>query len=178
MTKVYMGIDPGKKGGIAIRYQHRHDIKFWKMPKTDRETLLLIEKIHKKYKIMQCTVERAQAFPGNGVVAMFNYGQGFGFLIGIITALRIPLDLVRPMVWQKTIMQGIPKKGKKTKERALIAACNLFPQYFTNEHINLLESYEEYCEDDEYDGDFVLPKVHDGIVDAVLISEYTKRIFS
>lgn len=175
MTQVYMGIDPGKKGGIAIRYKHRHDIQYWQMPKLDKDIFLLIEKLNKKYSIIQCTIERAQAFPGNGVVAMFNYGQGFGFLIGLVTALRIPIDFVRPTIWQKNIMQGIPKKGKKTKERALIAACNLFPKHFASEHVNLLETYEEYCEDEDYDGDFKLPKVHDGIVDAVLISEYTKR---
>lgn len=172
-----MGIDPGKKGGIAIRFKYRHDIKFWKMPKFEKDTFLLIERLNKKYKILNCVIEKAQAFPGNGVVAMFNYGQGFGFLIGVVTALRIPIDFVRPTIWQKNIMQGVPKKGYKTKERAYIAACNLFPRHFlVDDHENILETYEEW-EDVELDEGYKAPKkTEDGIIDAILISEYTKRM--
>jgi hypothetical protein len=59
--------------------------------------------------------------------AMFNFGDGYGYLRGILAALRVELRLVRPQVWQKGI-PGIAGAVKGQRKRALKEhAARLFP---------------------------------------------------
>ena len=46
-------------------------------------------------------VEQVNAMPGQGVTSMFNFGQSFGVIKGICSALRLPIYFVRPTKWKK-----------------------------------------------------------------------------
>ena len=46
-------------------------------------------------------VEHVNAMPGQGVTSMFNFGQSFGVIKGICSALKIPIYFVRPTKWKK-----------------------------------------------------------------------------
>ena len=46
-------------------------------------------------------VEHVNAMPGQGVTSMFNFGQSFGVIKGICSALNIPIYFVRPTKWKK-----------------------------------------------------------------------------
>ena len=46
-------------------------------------------------------VEHVNAMPGQGVTSMFNFGQSFGVLKGICSALSLPIHFVRPTKWKK-----------------------------------------------------------------------------
>ena len=46
-------------------------------------------------------VEHVTAMPGQGVTSMFNFGQSFGVIKGICSALSIPIYFVRPAKWKK-----------------------------------------------------------------------------
>ena len=46
-------------------------------------------------------VEHVNAMPGQGVTSMFNFGQSFGVIKGICSALSLPIYFVRPMKWKK-----------------------------------------------------------------------------
>jgi len=46
-------------------------------------------------------VEHVNAMPGQGVTSMFNFGQSFGVIKGICSALSIPIHFVRPTQWEK-----------------------------------------------------------------------------
>ena len=46
-------------------------------------------------------VEHVTAMPGQGVTSMFNFGQSFGVIKGICSALSIPIHFVRPTKWKK-----------------------------------------------------------------------------
>ena len=46
-------------------------------------------------------VEQVSAMPGQGVTSMFNFGQSFGLIKGIIAALKLPIFFVRPSKWKK-----------------------------------------------------------------------------
>lgn len=63
-------------------------------------------------------VERAQAMPKQGVVSMFNYGVGFGGLIGVCAALGLRCELVRPQDWKARVLRGTAKD-----KNAAIAYC-------------------------------------------------------
>jgi len=46
-------------------------------------------------------IEQVSAMPGQGVTSMFNFGQSFGVLKGIFSAMQIPMDFVSPVKWKK-----------------------------------------------------------------------------
>jgi crossover junction endodeoxyribonuclease RuvC len=39
--------------------------------------------------------------PGQGVTSMFNFGQSFGVIKGICSALSLPIYFVRPTKWKR-----------------------------------------------------------------------------
>lgn len=149
----YMGIDPGKDGGLALIDDsgeiHSYTIMFSTLHET--YTYLKDWQGHVKHIML----EHAQAMPKNGAVSMFNYGLGFGQLLGLITALEIPHTLVRPTAWNKVMCQGIDKK-LEPKTRTLIAAQRLFPS-------------ERFLKSGR------AKKPHSGIYEACLIAEYCRR---
>ena len=46
-------------------------------------------------------VEHVTAMPGQGVTSMFNFGQSFGVIKGICSAMQLPIHFVRPTKWKK-----------------------------------------------------------------------------
>lgn len=73
-------------------------------------------------------VERAQVMPsvrGNrtmGAVSSFNYGVGFGVLLGLIVGLQRPMTLVPPVDWKRVM------RVTKDKDAARARAMQLFPK--------------------------------------------------
>ena len=57
----------------------------------------------KEYKIqnINVVVEQVSAMPGQGVTSMFNFGQSFGVIKGICSAMELPIFYVRPAKWKK-----------------------------------------------------------------------------
>ena len=65
--------------------------------------------------------------PGQGVTSMFNFGQSFGMLKGICSAMQLSMYFVRPAKWKKHYnIIGSSKDESRTK------AIELFPN-FTND---------------------------------------------
>jgi crossover junction endodeoxyribonuclease RuvC len=72
-------------------------------------------------------IEHVTAMPGQGVTSMFNFGQSFGVIKGICSALTLPIYFVRPVKWKKHFnLIGSSKDASRTK------AIELFPN-FTND---------------------------------------------
>ena len=46
-------------------------------------------------------VEHVTAMPGQGVTSMFNFGQSFGVIKGICSAMQLPIHFVRPIKLKK-----------------------------------------------------------------------------
>jgi crossover junction endodeoxyribonuclease RuvC len=46
-------------------------------------------------------IEQVAAMPGQGVTSMFNFGQSFGVLKGICSAMQLSMHFVRPAKWKK-----------------------------------------------------------------------------
>ncbi len=113
------GIDPGLSGGVA--FLGGDSVVAWKMPDTEREVYDLIAE-HAPY--LKCVyIESVHSFPGQGVASSFTFGRGYGFLRGVLVALKIPFVDVSPMKWKKAL--GInftaqdSKKDKKNGSKAL-----------------------------------------------------------
>lgn len=162
---LYMGIDPGASGGIAIvgnKYLQVH-----KMPEGETAIWELISKygwsyddepgrlgMDPQYRIY-AAIEQVGGFakgrklPGNH---MFNFGMNYGWLCMALTAANIPYLKIHPNVWQRAM--GIEKHGKeesdnKFKNRIKVLAQALFPN--TKVTLNTADALvlAEYCRRDK-----------------------------
>lgn len=124
--KRYIGIDPGKHGGIAVMGADGEVLDVVKMPETPQDLLDFLE--HYKDDSF-CTLERVGGMPGNGGSAMFNFGKGYGHLQMALLALHIPTEDVTPNKWEKTYQLGSSGKYTKTewKNRLKAKAQQMFP---------------------------------------------------
>ena len=91
-----MGIDPGQTGGIAVLAREDRVIHNL-IPMCITKDFASLLTSYRHY-LNHIYLEKAQAMPKQGVSSMFVYGQGFGELIGAITACKIPFTLVNPRV--------------------------------------------------------------------------------
>ena len=71
-------------------------------------------------------IEQVSAMPGQGVTSMFNFGQSFGILKGICSAMQLPMYFVRPAKWKKYYgLINSEKDASRTR------AIEMFP-YFSS----------------------------------------------
>ena len=69
-------------------------------------------------------IEHVTAMPGQGVTSMFNFGQSFGILKGICSAMQLPMFFVRPAKWKKYFnLINSQKDASRTK------AIEIFPYF-------------------------------------------------
>ena len=72
-------------------------------------------------------IERVSAMPGQGVTSMFNFGQSFGILKGMCSAMQLPMYFVRPAKWKKYFnLINSEKDASRTK------AIEIFPYFSSN----------------------------------------------
>ena len=143
--KIYVGIDPGKSGALAILHPDG-DVKT--IPFDVTRYIVALEEL-KEFDVM-CCLEKVGAMPGQGVVSMFNFGHNFGFIEGVLQAFCIPYQLVPPQTWKKEFSLT------SDKARSIEVCQKLFPK------ANLLATDRSR-------------KPSDGIAEAVLMAEYARR---
>ncbi len=69
-------------------------------------------------------IEQVSAMPGQGVTSMFNFGQSFGILKGICSAMQLSMYFVRPAKWKKYFnLINSEKDASRTK------AIEIFPSF-------------------------------------------------
>ena len=134
-----IGIDPGISGSICF-LQNGKILEVIEMPtmtegkKNKRqvngsqiynEISKRIIKIDKKN--LRVIIEQVSAMPGQGVTSMFNFGQSFGILKGICSAMQLPMYFVRPAKWKKYFgLINSEKDASRTR------AIEMFP-YFSSQ---------------------------------------------
>jgi len=108
---IIIGIDPGISGAISIM-ENKKVVEVFDMPtmidgkKNKRQvngsqiTNIIKERLNSDNEII-VVVEQVNAMPGQGVTSMFNFGQSFGVIKGICSALSLPIYFVRPTKWKK-----------------------------------------------------------------------------
>ena len=118
--KIIIAIDPGVSGGIAVT-------AFGKtvchpMPGTEGDRLELIRNLKRTADTegadCLCVLEEVNGFVGKAQPgsAMFKFGEGYGFLKGVVQALGIRLVLVRPQVWQRVFGLGTASRCASKSE--------------------------------------------------------------
>ena len=134
-----IGIDPGISGSICfldngkildvIEMPIMTDGKKNKKQVNGSQVYNEVTKRIKEYEKNQIRVviEHVSAMPGQGVTSMFNFGQSFGILKGICTAMQLPMYFVRPTKWKKYFnLLNSEKDASRTR------AIEIFP-YFSSQ---------------------------------------------
>lgn len=129
--KTIVAIDPGASGGIA--FQHGDGkAACMPMPETEGDILDILRTIKNESAFEETEpvafVEEVGGYtagnpaPGS---AMFNFGRGFGFILGVLQSHKYRVELVRPQKWQQPLgigkASGCAKKTEwkgKLKEKA------------------------------------------------------------
>ena len=76
---------------------------------------------------IKVVIEQVSAMPGQGVTSMFNFGQSYGILKGICSAMQLPVYFVRPAKWKKYFnLINSEKDASRTR------AIEIFP-YFSSQ---------------------------------------------
>lgn len=146
----YIGIDPGKNGGIAVLDADGQVFSAVKMPETEGDLLQHLQERNwgpgsgGTRAVLEAV--NAGVFGGGksgrmGVVSAFTFGRGYGSLRMALIAANIPFDEVRPQKWQEVI--GCRTKGDKnvSKRRAQELFPNLKITHATADALLLAE----YC---------------------------------
>ena len=133
-----IGIDPGISGSICF-FEDGKILDVIEMPTMNEgkknkrqvngaqiynEITDRINKLQKKD--VRVVVEQVSAMPGQGVTSMFNFGQSFGIIKGICSAMQLPLYFVRPAKWKKYF-----NLIKSEKDASRTRAIEIFP-YFSS----------------------------------------------
>jgi len=134
-----IGIDPGITGSICF-FVDGKIIDVVEMPNMAEgkknkkqvngaqiyyEISLRIKSLRKEE--IKVVIEQVSAMPGQGVTSMFNFGQSFGILKGICSAMQLPMYFVRPTKWKKYFnLINSEKDASRTK------AIEVFP-YFSSQ---------------------------------------------
>ena len=134
-----IGIDPGISGSICFledgiikdviemptMIEGKKNKKQVNGSQIFNEISLRIKTYEKKN--IKVIIEQVSAMPGQGVTSMFNFGQSFGILKGICSAMQLPIYFVRPAKWKKYFnLINSEKDASRTR------AIEIFP-YFSSQ---------------------------------------------
>ncbi len=153
---IYIGVDPGATGGIAVIDDLEDSVVVSVMPSTERSIYEVFEALGETASF--AVIEKVGGYiagnpaPGS---AMFNFGVSYGGLRMALIACNIPFEEVVPRRWQKAL--GITPRDKgeshnNFKNRLKQKAQQLYPG-----------------------GNGVRTKITLAVADALLIATYCQR---
>ena len=132
-----IGIDPGISGSICF-FEDGKILEVIEMPvmtdgKKNKKQVNgaqiyneFLKRINKKDREARVVIEKVSAMPGQGVTSMFNFGQSFGIIKGICSAMQLPMFFVRPAKWKKYFnLINSQKDASRTR------AIEIFPYFST-----------------------------------------------
>ena len=133
-----IGIDPGISGSICF-FEDGKILEVIEMPvmtegKKNKKQVNgaqiyneFLKRINKKKDDeVRVVIEQVSAMPGQGVTSMFNFGQSFGILKGICSAMQLPMFFIRPAKWKKYFnLINSQKDASRTR------AIEIFPYFST-----------------------------------------------
>ena len=131
---IIIGIDPGISGSICF-FEDGKVTDIVEMPnmadgkKNKRQVngAQIYNEISSRIKNfnkedIKVVIEQVSAMPGQGVTSMFNFGQSFGVLKGICSAMQLSTYFIRPVKWKKYFnLINSEKDASRTK------AIQIFP---------------------------------------------------
>ena len=149
---VYLGIDPGKKGGLAVIKDLNEEREVRTYPYSDDTLKKICKELTADWKnVILCVVEKVGAMPKQGVTSTFNFGKGYGYILGVLEANCIPYQLISPQRWKKHFSLD------NDKNKSIQTAKRLFPS------VSLLPT--DRCRVES-----------DGMAESLLMAEFARRL--
>ena len=143
--RLFIGIDPGKKGALAVLDSENVEIHPY-----DQTEYISVLKSVKQHGNVTCCIEDVHALRGNGITSSFVFGKTYGWLLGMLDTLGIPYQAVSVQKWKKEF-------GLTSDKAKSIEVCRrLFP------NVDLKRT--ERCKTDSSD-----------MAEALLLCEYARR---
>ncbi len=130
-----IGIDPGISGSICF-FEDGKILEVIEMPimtegKKNKKQVNgaqiyneFLKRINKKDDEIRVVIEQVSAMPGQGVTSMFNFGQSYGILKGICSAIQLPMFFVRPAKWKKYF-----NLINSQKDASITISIEIFPYF-------------------------------------------------
>lgn len=166
--KYYLGIDPGKQGAFVVIDENSNVVEKFGTPLIGKEyDCQGIISILTKYQYERIGLENPDVIFGIGKSAVASLFHCVGLIEGMMLGLNIPFLLIKPKEWQKECWKHVKTQKKAdgktndTKATSIIAAVNLWPK----ENFKITNSGNASKNHNE------------GMVDAVLVAEYVRRMF-
>lgn len=147
--KHYLGIDPGKNGGLAVITVDGTPCIWTRMPQGVRRIVDWIAAAARQYPRLVMVTEKAQTMPKQGIASAFRYGQHFGLFETAAALLRLPYHEVTPSTWKKSMGVTSNKRDSIDLSRRIFPSVELVPAGCRNDH--------------------------DGIAEALLVAEWARR---
>ncbi len=165
---ISIGVDIGKKGGIFIQNTKGDKLTF-KMPMIkDQLDIDGLYKILSPYEGMRGVLvfEKLGVIFGSSKTTAFSMGYHSGILEALCVSLAIPYHKVPPKTWQKSMFEGVDEvlktvKGDKKRDTKAMAQIAV-----KRRHPEVVLKFSNRVEKD-----------HDGLIDAILLSDYGKLIY-
>ena len=147
---IYVGIDPGKKGAMAIMgYSNTTGERYMmKIIPFDPQEYI---KTLKQFNGATVCIEQVHSLPHEGVKSVWSFGQTYGWLLGVLDAVGLSYQTVSPNLWKKDF-----SLLRAEKKQSIEVCKRLFPG------IELKRT--DRCRNDD-----------DNMADAALICEYARR---
>ena len=147
---IYVGIDPGKKGAMAIMgYSNTTGERYMmKIIPFDPQEYI---KTLKQFNGATVCIEQVHSLPREGVKSVWSFGQTYGWLLGVLDAVGLSYQTVPPNLWKKDF-----SLLRAEKKQSIEVCKRLFPG------IELKRT--DRCRNDD-----------DNMADAALICEYARR---
>ena len=134
-----IGIDPGISGsicffkdGVIVDVVEMPTMTEGKKNKKQVNGSQIFNEISERIKSVdkkdiKVVIEQVSAMPGQGVTSMFNFGQSFGILKGLCSAMQLSTYFVRPARWKKYYnLINSEKDASRTR------AIEIFPYFSSN----------------------------------------------
>lgn len=165
---LYIGVDPGVNGGIAVVDETAAAVRVWKMPDTNRDMVVIFDEI-KELGECRAMVEKIVAAPRSMVTekclrcghtwstskarnspkSMLVQGTNYGLILGGLIAANIPTEHVTASVWQRRFSlifsrdQNLTITQKKNKHKQ--CAQYLFPEIKITHYVSDALLIADYC---------------------------------
>lgn len=174
MSRLVIGIDPGLSGAYAVVTADGNGFDVQPLPvigagnrreidaRTLADALLYLRTLSP---IALAVVEEVAARPGQGVVSMFTFGRGVGTIHGVLSALRVPIEVVKPQVWQRAILPSLAPTVRKEDRKAALKQNAI--AYATKRYPSLKLRATAKSKTD-----------HDGMADAICLAEFGRRLLT
>ena len=146
---IYVGIDPGKKGAMAIigHSNATGETYMCKIIPYDPQEYI---KALKQYNGATVCIEQVHSISKQGIASSFTFGVMYGWLLGMLDTIGVSYQAVSPQKWKK-------EYGLNSDKAKSIEVCHrLFP--------NVSLKRTERCKKDD-----------DGFAESLLLAEYARR---